>query len=496
MFHFRKLWVIIFSLPVYLIMISCSQFLLPYFEVIDFSYDNEKLRIEFSSEVEKEKVRQAFSLTEDGNKIEGLYKTIGKSFYFYPEKGIRKNKDYELSISTAAEDYKGKSLKEKYYVSFSTKTDSTKPKVIKVEPVFNQKDNGKVSFIEISFSKAIKNESFIDAFSIEPEVSYTVIFPEECMVKILPSEKFKKNTLYTIKIKNELQDHFENHLEENYVYRFITEEDKKCPDFELTYFDEYDGSNIKLDTSIENHDIPVDAVVSILFTEEIDVDTVSSKIQVTPSSQKYSIQIDRSNRNKVEVKFNGEYEKKCMLKILNGIEDLAGNKTIEDRQYSLCFDNEYNRSVTFISSFIQIDDKKNYKELSYETQYTNLNLDPFYFSNDRITKPAELFLIFNISKKADSIDFYSILDALSFKTTNSCCTIIINKASLLSKDDFNKSSFNSENFGLDVNNIALKFNLEITNTNRDGTVEMNISDGVKDSLGNYIDKKYSFTFNK
>ena len=43
---------------------------------------------------------------------------------------------------------------------------------------------------------------------------------------------------------------------------------------------------------------------------------------------------------------------------------------------------------------------------------------------------------------------------------------------------------------------SIKFTLNISNTNREGLIEMNIFDSVRDSLGNKIDGSYCLAFNK
>lgn len=496
MLHIRTIFRI--DLVLFLIIfISCSQVILPYFEIVNFSYDDEKITLQFSSNIDGEKVKKAFYLIEDNTKTEGIYKVSGKYFYYYPINGIQENKNYEISVSTIAEDENGKSLKEKYYNRFSTKTDLSIPKIISITPSNFSTLDSQFEKIQIEFSKAINEETFYSAFSTEPTFNYIIDFNDEKnIVDIIPTEKLSKTSIYTIKINTDLKDNNENNLQEDFVSRFQIGNDEISPKIELSYIDSFSNKNILYDDGFINHNIPNNAFVTIQFSEKINIDYISSKIQIFPSSINFSSEIDKINKDKIYLTINGEFNKDCTLILSKGIEDFSGNKTDKDMNYILYFDNEAYRPVIFMKAYIQIDDKNNFKELSYKTQFTNLCFDPFYYCNDRIKRKGDLYLLFCVSKKSDGIDYFSAIDALSFKTTNSCCSIQIKKAENILKENFIDLPIDYKNQDDNTQICIIKFTLDITNTNKNGIVELNIDSKIKDTLGNKLDHNYSFSFNK
>lgn len=478
-----------------LIYASCSQFLIQDLEVTGFAYDLEKVTLTFSSAIDGEKVKKAFSFTESGKVSNGIFFINDSSLYFYPENGIQKNHDYEVILNTQAEDVNGNSLKEKFSYRFSTKINSVRPQILTVTPSDGTIMEEDFNEIKIVFSEPVLKSSFSKAFYIEPSVEHTVVFNEssaETTVKFL--EPISKGKSYAVRISTELKDLFNNSIAEEFVCHFQVGNDDEPPEYEIFYSDENEDAMELKEFPSENHFIPKDALITLKFNEKINLDYIGSYIELTPSAIKYSYESDKQQGNLVKIKIFGKYNDSCTLKIKKGIEDLQGNETKHDRKYSLLLNSEKSRPVTFCKAFLQTDSMGNYRELSFKTQYTHVNLDPIYFANDRTSKEAYMFLAYNVSSKSNGVDFFSAVDALSFRTTNTCLSIIIKKAEVVSVSE--------TGFILDENEIdegklsVLKYTLNITNTNREGLVEMNISDAVKDSLGNEIEGPYCLAFNK
>ncbi|WP_407399151.1 Ig-like domain-containing protein [Treponema sp.] len=473
---------------------SCSNFFIPYFEVIDSSYDKEKIEIVFSSDIDDEKTRKAFLLTENGLSVSGTFSTSNKILCFYPQKGIQDNCEYEISIGTMAEDINGKSLKEKFYRTFNTKEETMNPKIMKIEPKINQDDS--LVALEIIFSEPIQEESFQNAFKIEPQISFIVDFMEDdTKAHMIPTHKIPKGIMYKITISEDLKDKRNNPLEEPYEYRFKTGNDNAPPEYEVFYLNSANNEITLNEQPYENHNVPPKAKVLLKFNEEINMEYIGSRIEIFPSTTKFSYESTSSINNMLTIYIDGNYGDYVYLTLDKGIEDLYGNKTEFEKKITMILDDENCRPVSFIKAYLQIDADNNYKELSYGTQYTYLNLDPLYFGNDKIARNATLYLVFKISKGAKHLDYFSSLDALSFKTTNSCCSISIKNAQIISTEQFTYHPLSLMD-DLDGTICAMKFRLEITNTNRSGLVEMNINRNVMDSLGNKLEKDISIAFNK
>lgn len=475
--------------------VSCSEVLINDFEVSGVSYDMEKIVVNFTSNIEGEKVKDSFSLVEGGKVSTGIFSVNGSSLIFYPVCGIQNNYDYELTISTQAEDINGKSLKEKFSYKFTTKKNKGKLEVISINPSNETILENEIEEIEIKFSKPVIKKSFHSVFFIEPPVENAILFNEDLtQVKVRLLEPISKGIQYNIKITADLEDIYKNHMAKDFISKFQYGMDTVPPAFEISFIDENGMEKELQEMPLENHFVPNEGSIKLRFNEKISMDYLGSYIEMYPSSIKYSYETDKKNGNFVDIKFSGKFKDTCILKIKKGIEDIFGNEIESDKKFQLCFDCEKFRPVKFYKAYIQVDDKENYRELSTETQYTHINLDPVYFANDRAPKETSMFLLFNVSEKSEGLDFFSAVDALSFNTTNSCCRIIIRKAEIFPVSRL--LYLLKEKEPIEGKLCSIKFTLNISNTNREGLIEMNIFDSVRDSLGNKIDGSYCLAFNK
>ena len=462
---------------------SCSQLLISDFTLTDFFYDEERLFFTFSSDLDSEKIKKAFAFTENNKVVRGTFSIYENQMIFTPQGGIKENCDYEVTISSYAEDTNGKSLKEKFIYKFSTKQDSLNPEITYFYPNGEDIPEDGLDHLEIIFSKAIKKESFYNAYAIEPPISHQVVFNDDRNeVKIIFDNPVCNGITYNFRISTDLMDVYDNYLLESYSTNFKSGGDNIPPSFTLNYTNDSNTSVELNEEPDENHNLPCSLELNLNFSEKINMDYIGSYIEIFPSSIKYTYEADKINETSVLLKLSGKYNSKCNIKIKRGIEDKYGNKTNSDRKYLLQFDNEICRPVSFKKAFLLIDGMETYKELSYETQYSHINLDPEYFGNDKTSRKTSMYLVFNVSGKSDGLDFFTVLDALSFKYTNSCCTILIKKAELvpLAQVDFllTENEINENNYSI------IKYVLEIQNTNKAGLIEMIISSSVKDLIGN------------
>lgn len=131
--------------------ISCSDVLFPEFKVENVSYDDNKVTVKFSAEVDGDSAKKAISLQEDDTEITGTFFCSGNKISFFPKDGIRKNYDYDLAITTLCEDSKGISLEKDFHYSFSTRDEHTRPEIISISPANQQYIEDELEYISIVF---------------------------------------------------------------------------------------------------------------------------------------------------------------------------------------------------------------------------------------------------------------------------------------------------------------------------------------------------------
>ena len=91
--------------------------------------------ISFSGKADRASVEQAFSLTKDGNAIQGEFAWDGNVMRFVPCERLERNHEYEVRMGTGAEDEDGVSLDEEFLQRFSTKSEDGRPALLALTPV-------------------------------------------------------------------------------------------------------------------------------------------------------------------------------------------------------------------------------------------------------------------------------------------------------------------------------------------------------------------------
>lgn len=477
-------------------LISCTQFLFPKMEVIGVVNNEISVTVEFSSDVNSESIKNAFSLICNKENVNGIFQFMGKYMIFFPEGGIKENSDYELCINCYAESNKGISLDEIFYYAFSTKSEKSSPFVIDFFPRDNEILEDQPEYFYIRFSNSIERNSFDSSFSITPYIDFVESFEENGrVIKLFPKKDLKKGVDYSIKIKGSLKDCCNNYLGMDHQFSFKCGYDKTIPNF-LIYKEEEGNKQYFQESPIENHCLKHEEKLIIEFSKCLSIENISPYIEIYPFDTKFEIESDRHHKNAFSISINSSFDKKIIMTVKKGIADLYGNETPEDKVFELFYDNEIERPVSFITSFIQIDEDA-FQELNEEKNYSTIGFDPIFYGNDHRDKECKFIAIFAISKESETLNFYSAIDGISFKTSNGCCSIISRKAEMISQAEcLKKIKKNRLDKEFEGKLCCIEFHLDVSNTDKKGLVYLNLSDSIQDSLGNSMERKYSLCFNK
>ncbi|AEF82200.1 Ig-like domain-containing protein [Leadbettera azotonutricia] len=124
-----------------------------------------------SHESDRVKVEEAFSLTEDGKSVKGLFSWQGNRFCFKPASPLEQDREYLVSLGTGAQDTKGLSLERKFEASFTTRLRNIRPKVISVEPAYDGVISNSRDMVKIVFTEEVNVNSCINSISFSPSVN-------------------------------------------------------------------------------------------------------------------------------------------------------------------------------------------------------------------------------------------------------------------------------------------------------------------------------------
>ncbi|MBC6714049.1 Ig-like domain-containing protein [Treponema sp. Marseille-Q3903] len=503
MYPYKNIFIsILFSFVIFLV--SCSDALFQKLNVSDVIYDDAKITITFTTDVDEDSVQKSITLLEDSATVIGYFQCLDSQIVFFPSNGIQKNYDYDLIISTACEDRNGNSLMQDYHFSFSTRDEHERPHVISIVPTNQQYIDTELNYIDITFSEPILQESFINALDISPSIEFFLEFNDNnSQVKIIPQKPLTLNTDYVITINTELSDLARNTMLEEKKYMFFYNRKDILPDYKVSIYDTDDLLITELNPNANEHNIPANCSIRIDFEHKMDLSAVSAYFYFTPIVD-YKILKDEINGKYVIFNItNAQWNAKYDLTFLNGMPDIYGQRYQYVQVYTFTTDNELNMPPKFLEGIIQTSDWKNstlyetidYAYLSEEKNYSNIS-----FSNDYTVgnaRKSEAYLLFYTSNQSNGIDVYSLRDGLSVSTTNNCCQIVIKTIEKM--DTLPSNVINL--FNVDFSGTAGKVDIfyvvfEVTNSSNSGLVHFILETEIQDTLKNQLDRKYDFILNK
>lgn len=489
---------------------SCGFFLVPPLEVITSTFDEKGVIIEFSRSPTSFSLKNGFSLTKDDENLTGQFYFYDNFVRFEPQKGIQKNFEYKLKLSSEIEDKKGISMLNDYYHTHSTRIEEVAPWVKSITPsdgtVFFD-DNQKINHIEFTFSEGIDPASFDSNFRIEPSVDYVSTF-SECgsIVQIVLLEELQFGKEYIIYLDTNLSDLYGNKMENPFVSSFSYGQDFISPDFDFFLLSKDDNEVLKIENQIDN--VFIDDRFQIVFNEIVDIENLSAFISMEPDIP-FSLDIDYQTKKSAKIFFdkNITWGKQYFLKINPGISDKAGNTSQKEKIFSLCFNNEKNRPVKFLKAYLK--NGQNFHLFSLDNQYSSLSFDvvdfPTVVGSESVS--TDLYLFFLVSKESEGINRFSAMEFIDLSGTNGCSDFFIKKiTSFPSKEFFSQTDFplqqiDQELFSYYENQengkiCILKCQVEITNNENKGLITLSINKDVSDTLGNTLNEEIICVVNK
>lgn len=468
---------------------SCTGFLLPAFEINEYDHDDEYLNFIFSDVVNADSFIRNFSIKEDGADVDGTFNIDGNNVKFYPLEGIKYNYEYEIIIDENVEANDGRSLKNKFYWSFNNRKETIRPWIVSGQSVGTKSEAEGLFNYEINFSEPIDEDSVIDSISIKPSIDYTVEFSEDgttCRIYSLKTLDMSKD--YILCINENVMDLCRNSMKEKFIDVVSM---KKCDEEPIVTF--FCNGNL-IDQNSLNENLQKECDVELLFDRKVDMDVISSYVSVVPKNVSYKVDPDYVKKDRLSVSFNVNYGTECLLVLEKGVKDLYGNTIKEDKEIKLCFNNEKNRTVEFISAYIQTGDGV-FQKLDMDNIFTCLNFDPTYYPADGTVNQCVLLLFFMTSEYSEGVDLYSAMKSIYFNTSNSCCTVTPKKVDSMSQsilEDFGYGEIDPSGGKYS----GIRYVLNMNNQSRNGLFEIIIGKDLKDSLGNTIDGKISLAYNK
>lgn len=482
---------------------GCDSILSPALEIISWKpgiktdADPESLIISVSFNRRPEKIRteEAFSLSADGIEPAGRLSWEGNKLLFTPHYLLESGTEYELKVTTGAEDPAGNSLTEDFLVRFRTGPEGNRPMIQKVSPEDRAFVEDEFTQIVLSFDQAVDYDSLLDNFSISPEITGSGVLDSDCEVfAFTPAEALEWNREYSLTVSTGLESTAGYKLAEEFSSSFTLGSDSEPPVIEGALSED---RSVTLTRSPSDSPSPLinsgwekDDLIRISFSEETDRQSTESSVTIEPAAAFTTDFDEGSSPADLIISFdeNLEWHKLYRLVVSNSLKDLKDNNMEEEAVYYLYVDGSSSvppkvSRVDFVpdeTAAVRLYDAEN-PEAGTDTHQildTGNSQNPFYF--DYYLTLAE----------GAELPFFEFIENFLISPTDSCVSVnYLNFLLFNPGETVDEAGLPLPNPG--ANQAVLRLVTELTDNASSNDILLQVFSELTDSLGNRMEENWS-----
>jgi len=431
----------------------------------------EKITITFSTIMDRTKTEEAFALKEESENLQGKFMWQDNTLIFTPYGEIGKNKTFTILMKKDAEDLYGNSLKDDFRHTFFTGEELVPPQVINFSPQNGETLKNLNEPVVVTFSERMEIESIYNGFRLNPDVKGTFEWSEDGKIfTFTPVGLYRQGEEYTVEISTDLRDLSGNSLAESLLFSFLTEGGEKPEIISVKAESKNAGKTDELIPTEErslNTGLNKDDRILLTFNTPVPLEERSYIFGISPS---VPFTLDwKTDFKEGRVQFQEllEYGEIYTL-------------TVDDKEYRVEISGDRSvpvkvRALTFCKDISQ----------SVPT-FQELHLNDLLIVDDGKTGSFDFYL----GHSSESvIDISTFLDAFQITTENNCLSLefldIEVDPAVQQSDPPPKE-----------NETVIRITANIEDNLVSGVVTISLDRGVKDSLGNLLNEKYTMQVNK
>ncbi|MDR1788330.1 MAG: Ig-like domain-containing protein [Treponema sp.] len=249
-----------------------------------------EVALRMSGESDRVTVEQAFTLSADGDRVQGAFAWEGRMLRFLPDEPLRANRDYVLTLGTGSRDTKGLSLEREFNAAFTTRPAGERPRLVSIEPAYGETLAGAV---RVTFTSPLDPVSCREGLSFSPSIEGTWVLEDEGRAAVfVPLGAWKNAALYTITVSTKLQGVNGLTVGQQFDSRFTVGTDTQAPELvraavldadgrETTLTALYYGATPQQQTGLTFADWESDTRLAFDFSEEVDTLSVQTALGVS-----------------------------------------------------------------------------------------------------------------------------------------------------------------------------------------------------------------------
>lgn len=491
--------VLFFIILIVLSSLSCSIFFTSPLEICAWTTDDLTVSVMFNREPEHVRAEEAFSITANGIEPPGRISWDGAMLIFTAFTPLYDSVEYEIKVTTAAEDIYGNSLDEEFRVKFRTGDEGSRPEIMSVTPAEGAHVENQFQEIIIIFDQPVNFDSLLESFSISPDITGTsVLNSSSDIFTFAPTEAWDWQQKYTVEISTELKTVLGYRLSENFLSAFTVGTDEVSP--QISTAASVDEAVILLESPSDNPAIQVnsgwekDSPVRISFTEEIDHPSAESSVSIEPAVQ-LDISFDESRSPAdmiIDFEDNLEWRKLYRIAISTALKDLQDNCLEKERIYYIFIDGSSSappkvKRVDLIPGvgvgFCLFDeDNPAAAEISHQILDTS--------GGDALQNPFFIDYYFNLAANAE-LPFFEFTDNFLISPASSCTAFTYLNFQLFNPGDaVDTAALPRPTPTADQAVLRLITSLSDSSTSS-GTILFQIFSDLSDSLGNSMTEDWT-----
>ncbi|MBN2875578.1 MAG: Ig-like domain-containing protein, partial [Spirochaetales bacterium] len=392
------------------------------------------IRVVFSEIADTCSVEEAFSLTENGFRLDGDYSWDGPALSFEPYAELENNADYTLTIGAQARNTAGASLATAFEGRFTTRADDVRPRVLSTAPVREGCVADTRGEISITFNKAIASESYRSHLSVSPAIGGVWSLSAEGTVAVFtPLSPWEKTLWYELQVSSEVEDCAGNRAGAPFSSRFRAGEDGTPPMLieavavtsngdavETLCEDDASGSARSVNEGWESG-----YALMLRFSEPVVTRTIASRVSCEGGTDPRMVGGDAVA---AEVVFEFDdpvaWGDEFLVRVRPGIEDENGNSSEDEYLYRIIADGAASKPPLFVGIRIPLSPgasdpaERNVVAFPVNEPYETLHLasDPASFPVD-VATAVSLELYFRLAEGA-TLDALSLMEFFKLSSTN------------------------------------------------------------------------------
>jgi hypothetical protein len=458
------------------------------------------LSLVFSHNPDRASVERYFSMTGDGARIKGSFSWEGPEMIFIPDAPLEINRDYILSLSADAHDDSGLSMDEAFEGRFSTRFETSRPVLVSLVPAMDAVLVDTRSEIRLVFSLAVSRDSLHDHVSLSPSMDGSWRLEDEDRTGIFtPAEPWLYGKSYLIRVSESFAGSSGLIVGRDFTSRFTIGEDHERP-LLIGVRRLSGGGQLEdlveeiLGSFWENSGWERSDRLLLEFSEPVDAVSVRNSLSAEGAPP---LVMESPPGFAADLIFGFEttpvHESRFAIRLKSGWKDAAGNEGEGERLYRVFADGVYSKPPVLAGIRLP------------GTPGSADDPDPLVYGAD------DLFGNFSIGSGDDQypysvpvycwiecyfdtapgalVDVFSLMERFGINTSNN----VLN---------FSPRSISDNDFSIqDAHNGWEKYQrIEIrgflTNTINSGVVNIEITAGLKDSLGNTSEKAFKISLLK